>query len=316
MQKKIENGVLIAVLVAFLLYFVLTYNVEQALTDMGRINLNYILYIFLAWILFTSLKFLPWELTMNRVKVKMPLGKSFLMMYSFFGLGMGSAGIGQFIPLRGLDKFKKNARFASVSIMIFLGATGGMAAIILALVSSIILSKFIFYLLFIFALAYVFLTILGFESPYKKLTAFINRHKRVRSFKGIKSMLNYIDGMRKQRNLMAQRYFLLGTALFIPSLIFESLLLGFILASFNVFVSFWATIFIFTVAVTIGGVSMVPAGIGTEDVSLIALMLLFNVPGILAITSLIIFRFLNSFLVVIAGYLTMGIFNLTEENKA
>ncbi len=313
MQKKVENIILAVILLIFILYFVLTYNISQALKDISRLDINYIPYIFLAWILFTALKFLPWKLTMYRIGVKMPLVKSVLMMYAFFGLGMGSAGIGQFIPLRGLDKFKKNARFSSISIMIFLGTTGGMAAIIMALVSSIILSKFILYLLFIFAFAYVFLTILGFESPYTKLTAFIKTHKRIKQLKGIKPALNYIEGMRKQRSLMAQRYFLLGTVSFIPSIIFEALLLGFILASFNVVLSVWAVIFIFTVGVTVGNISMLPAGIGTEDVSLIALMLIFNVPGILAIASLIIFRFLNTFMVVLAGYFTIGLLNLKRH---
>jgi uncharacterized membrane protein YbhN (UPF0104 family) len=315
MKKSVENIILIGILAAFLFYFVFTYNIGQALKDIREINLTYIPYIILAWVLFTGLKFFPWLLTIRRIKVKIPIIHSFLMMYSFFGLGMGSAGIGQFIPLRSLDKYQKNARFFSVSIMIFMGATGGMAAIIIALVSSIILSKFIIYMLFVFAAAYVFLTILGFESPYKMLINFIKNHKKLKRVRGIKSALDYIEGMRRQRSLMAQRYFLLGTFSFIPSIIFEALLLGFILSAFNVFVSFWGIMFIFTVAVTIGSISMVPAGIGTEDISLIALMLIFNVPGILAITSLIIFRFLNTFLVVIVGYLTMGLLKLTKGVK-
>lgn len=313
MQKKIENLLLVIILVAFLFYFIINYNINNAIRDISKINITFLPYIAFAWIMFTALKFIPWLLAIKKVKVRMPLIKSFLMMYSFFGLGMGSSGIGQLIPLRGLDNFKKNARFSSVGIMIFLGATGGMAAIILALTASIILSKFILYLLFIFAAAYVFLTILGFESPYKILNNFIKKHKHLNSIKSIKEALKYIEGMRKNRDLLAQRYFLLGSISFIPSIIFEALLLGFILASFNVFLPFWSIIFIFTVAVTVGSISMIPAGIGTEDVSMIALMVIFNVPGILAISSLVIFRFLNTFLVVIAGYLSIGILNLKNR---
>ena len=125
MQKKVENTILIALLVIFLLYFLFTYNLGQAIKDLGRIRLGMIPDIIIAWILFTALKFLPWELTLKKVRIKLPLIKSFLLMYAFFGLGMGSAGIGQFIPLRKLDNFKKNARFFSMSIMIFLGTTGG-----------------------------------------------------------------------------------------------------------------------------------------------------------------------------------------------
>ncbi len=315
MQKKVENTVLLIILAIFLLYFLLNYNLSQAIKDLGKINLAYIPYILIAWVLFTALKFLPWELTLKKVKVKMPLIKSFLFMYAFFGLGMGSAGVGQLIPLRKLDKFKKDARFFSVSIMVFLGTTGGMGAILLALISSVLLSKFILYLLFIFALAYIFITILGFESPYKKLTALINSRKRMKASKMIKKGLKYIEGMRKQRGLMAQRYFISGMLLFIPSLIAEALLLVFILAAFNVNISLLTGIFIFTVSVTIGGISMLPAGIGTEDISLVALMVLFNVPGVLALASLIIFRLFNTFLVTIAGYLTIGVINLDKNIK-
>ncbi len=315
MQKKIENTVLIIILVIFLLYFLLNYNLSQAIKDLGKINLLYIPYILLAWILFTALKFLPWELTLKKVKVKLPLIKSFLFMYAFFGLGMGSAGVGQLIPLRKLDKFKKDARFFSVSIMVFLGTTGAMGAVFLALISSVLLSKFIFYLLFIFALSYTFITILGFELPYKKFIALINSSKRMRASKMIKKGLKYIEGMRKQRGLMAQRYFISGMLLFIPSLIAEALLLVFILAAFNVNIPILTGIFIFTVSVTIGGISMLPAGIGVEDISLVALMVLFNVPGVLALASLIIFRLFNTFLVTIVGYLTIGVINLDKNIK-
>ena len=315
MQKKIENTVVLIILAVFLLYFLLNYNLSEAIRDLEKINLMYLPYIVLAWVLFTALKFLPWELTLKKVKVKLPLIKSFLFMYAFFGLGMGSAGVGQLIPLRKLDKFKKNARFFSVSIMVFLGTAGGMGAILLALISSILLSKFILYLLFIFALAYIFITILGFESPYKKLIALINSNKRIKASKMIKKGLKYLEGMRKQRGLMAQRYFISGMLLFIPSLIAESLLLVFILAAFNVSISLLTGIFIFTVSVTIGGISMLPAGIGTEDISLVALMLIFNVPGVLALASLIIFRLFNTFLVTIAGYLTIGVIDLDKNIK-
>lgn len=315
MQKKIENTILTVILVVFLLYFLLNYNLPQAINDLGRIRISYIPYILLAWVLFTALKFLPWELTLKKVNVKLPIIKSFLIMYAFFGLGMGGAGVGQFIPLRKLDNFKKDARFFSVSIMIFLGTAGGMSAILLALVSSILLSKFILYLLFIFAVSYVFITILGFESPYKKLTSLVNNRKWAKASKTIKKGLKYLEGMRKQRGLMAQRYFISGMFLFIPSLIAESLLLVFILAAFNVNISLLTGIFIFTVSVTIGGISMLPAGIGTEDVSLVAFMVIFNVPGVLALASLIIFRLFNTFLVTIVGYLTMGVINLDKYSK-
>ena len=315
MQKKVENMVFAAILAVFLLYFLLNYNLPEAINDMRRINIDYLPYIILTWIAFTSVKFLPWELALKKVKIKLPLTKSFLMMYAFFGIGMGSAGIGQLIPLQDLDKFKKNARFFSFSIMIFLGITGGMGAIILALASSILLSKFAVYLLFVFAATYIFTTLLGFDGLYKKLNAFLKKHTMLKKSNVVKSALKHLEGMRKQRGLMAQRYFLLGTFLFMPSLVLESLLLVFILASFNVSISLLAAVFIFTVSVIVGGVSMMPAGMGAEDISLIALMVLFNVPGVLAITALIIFRFLNTFIVTIAGYSTMAIFKLDKTRR-
>jgi uncharacterized membrane protein YbhN (UPF0104 family) len=315
MQKKIENMILIIILVVFIFYFLINYNLSQAIKDIERIDIGKISYIVLAWFLFTASKFLPWTLALKKIKVKLPIIKSFLMMYAFFGIGASSAGIGQLIPLRGLDKFKKNARFSSLGVMFFMGTTGGLAAIILALTSSILLSKFIFYLLFIFAAAYVFMTILGFESPYRKLKGVLKHYKRLKKSKTVKTLINYIDGMRKQRGLMSQRYFLAGTVLFIPSIVFESLLLIFILSAFNVNISILAGIFIFTISVTIGNLSLLPSGLGTEDISLIALMLIFNVPGVLALAALLIFRVMNTLIVIIAGYMSIGLFRLGKNMR-
>ncbi len=306
MQKKVENTIIIVILAIFLAYFLLTYNLSQAVNDIIHIRISYLPYIILAWVMFTAFKFLPWELALREIKVKVPILRSFLMMYAFFGIGASTVGIGQLIPLRGLDKFKKNARFFSLGVMFFVGATGGLGAVILALISSVLLSKFILYLLFIFAAAYIFFTVLGFDGPYKKLNSALKYYKRLKNSKTVKNILKYIDGMRKNRSLMSQRYFLLGTVFFIPSLLSEALLLVFVLASFNVTIPLIVGVFIFTISVTLGNISLLPSGIGVEDVSLIALMLVFNIPGVIAVASLIIFRFLNTFIVIIAGYLSMG----------
>ena len=93
------------------------------------------------------------------------------------------------------------------------------------------------------------------------------------------------------------------------------MLLVFILAAFNVNISLLAGIFIFTVSVTIGGISFLPAGMGVEDISLVALMVLFNVPGVLALASLIIFRFLNTLMVILVGYAMMGFVSLDKNVK-
>ncbi len=305
MQKKLENTVIVAILIILLLYFVLNYNLPEAAKDISRIRLVYIPYLILVWIAFTSTKIFPWSLVIRKIGVKMSLLKSFLMMYAFFGVGSTSIAIGQLIPLRELEKFKKNSKFFSFTIIFFVGVTSGIAALVMAVVSSIILSRFIIYLLFALSALYVFTSLLSFETPYNKLKDVLNHYKKIRRSKFAKTAMKYINGMKTQRGMMSQKYLISGTALFIPSIIFESLLLVLILASFNVNLSIFMGIFIFTVAVSIGNASGLPSGVGLEDISLIALMLLFGVPGVLALSTLLIFRFLNTFLVIMAGYTSL-----------
>ncbi len=312
MQKKIENTILIVTLAVLFLYFILNYNLSQAVKDVSSLRLYYIPYIILAWVAFTAFKIFPWLLAIKKINVKMSLIRSFMMMYAFFGVGSTSLAVGQLIPLRELENFKKNSKFFSFTIIFFLGVTSGIAALFLAVISSIALSRFTIYLLFALSALYIAISALRFEAPYNKAKALVNHYKKIRKSKFAKTAIKYINGMKKQRGLMAQKYLILGTALFIPSIVFESLLIVLILASFNVSISIFAGIFVFTVAVSIGNASGLPSGVGPEDIAIVALLLLFGVPGVLALSTLLIFRFLNTFLVIVSGYASLGLFKFIK----
>ncbi len=307
MKVRIFDATVIVVAIVALAVFIVTYNIAGTVKAFTHIQIKYFLFALGAWVLFTISKFLPWLRIIKKVKVKVPILKSILMMYGFFGLGFMPVGVGQLLPLRELDKFRKNARFFSLGIITSLSSTASLGAMLLALITAIIISQFVVYILALFVGTYVVLSFLGLDWPYRKLDDFLKNVKFFKNWDFIKHAQRYLKGMRRERNLMSQREILLGTALFIPSLILESTLLMLVAMAFSQNLSLVAAIFIFTVSVVLGNFSMAPAGVGVMDVSMAALLLAFGLPGVVTISTILIFRLLNTVLVIFAGYVSMGV---------
>ncbi len=299
--RSLETIILIIGAIAILL-IISEYDINGTLKAIASLNVADLSAALLMLFLFTFAKILPWSYILRKIKLKMPLSQSIAMMYAFFGLGIIPTSIGQFLPLRYLDRYQKDARFFSLGIILALNATAALALALLGLLAAIQLSQYVAYLLALFAVYYIILSLLGFRPINRRLPGVIKRLLKPKKHPVFRSVVRYVNDIQKHNTFLSQQDILSEMVLFIPSLLAEAAMLFFIFSALGQNISIISAIFIFAVSVTIGNLSFLPSGIGATDTALVALAILFGAPGAIAILAAIVFRFLNTLIVVLLGY--------------
>ncbi len=316
-KKKVDKVrlVLFAIAGVVIAYFVLTYNIGAAINEIMHIKLVFLLMILGAWTLFSVTKFLPWFYVMHRLQIKIPLRDSLPISLIFFGLEMVPSGVAQFLPLRELDKFKKNGRRLSFSIILSLNMTGALTLIAITLITSILVSRFVVYLIAIFVVAYLIASLLRFDI-FHRFIEWVAHSLKVDKRTIGKYIHPYLKKLRDNRNLMSQKNIVTEMFLFVPTILSEALILYFILLAFSQTISFITTVFIFSFSFAVATMSFVfVAGFGPADLSMITLMLAFGVPGVIAISSLLLFRFFNTMLYIMTAYVYFYIYKFFSRNR-
>ncbi len=292
--------------VAVILVLVSFYNINGTLKAVSKINFNYLIFAVAIFFVYTFLKFAPWVyIIIRKLKLRISLIQNIMLMYGFFGMGLLPTSVGQFLPLRYLDQFKRNARFSSLGIIIALGATSGLALLAVTLVAALFVSMYIPYIIALFAISYVLTSLIGTKRVNNRIQAFAAHWLKPKKNKIFKTLLKYTNNLNRYQSFLSQKDILLETVLFVPSLITEGFMLYLILLALGQTLSIVDVIFIFGISVAIGNASLLPAGLGATDTMMVAFLLLFGVAGAISVTATIIFRFLNTFAVFIMGYLSL-----------
>lgn len=309
---KISITTLIIILLAIFFIFVIAlYNLPATYLALSKLNLFFILIGFVIFIIFTVLRVLPVSYLIHKARIKMGVIPQLLISNAFFCLQIVPSGFASMLSFSHLDDFKKNSKFESLGMTISLSSAGFLSLALIALISSILVSKLVVYTTAILAVFYVFISLVGrdifLESVMKLFKKIEKKVKSAKKWEG------YFKKLIKNRSFLSQRDILAETVLFIPALIFEGLIIYVTLLAFGLNIGVVSAIFIFAFSDAIGVISFIPLGLGSMDVSAIALMLSFGVPGAIALSTMVIFRFFNTVLVITQGYVSMLILDFRKK---
>lgn len=300
LRISVETILLIVIAIAVVLVLS-TFNFSSAFSATGQLRTVYFLVALCFWFLFTLSKFLPWRAVLKDLDIKIPPRKNILMLYSFFGLGF-LPGVGQIGVLRYLDRFKKNGRLLSLELMLSLNFSGGLAGIALAIAASVFVSLYAIYLIPLFIVSYLSLFLLGKDTVYRRLNKGVKRYLRPDKFHFINSLMRYLYSLRKNRRLLSWKRVSVGMFLFLPSVLLEATMFFFIVLALNQSLSFISVLLVFTVSITLGAFSSLPGGIGPTEASMFGLLVLFGVGSAAALSIIVVFRLLDTLLVLLVGY--------------
>ncbi len=287
-----------------LLLLIIIYNLSAAISAILQLKSVYLIWAVLAFLIYAVARYLPWAYLIRQTGVKMGLLRSFLMMQAFFNLSFLPIFF-QFISLKYLDRFKKNARLFTGSIMISTGTTGFLGIIFMALIASVFVSAYIPYMVALVVVVYLLMSFVGRKALMNRLLRWVNRLNYKLKSQIIKSGTRYLTMLKKTRAFLSQKDIWIETALFMPTLLFENLFVYFILLAFNQHLSVFTVIFFFSLADIIGLVSLLPLGIGVQDLSFIGFIIALGVPGAIALSTMLIYRLFINIILPIFGYLCL-----------
>ncbi|MCW1294138.1 MAG: lysylphosphatidylglycerol synthase transmembrane domain-containing protein [Candidatus Parvarchaeota archaeon] len=299
------NNITLIIGIALLIWLISEYNFGAAIREMQNARPIFLIYAFIAFLIFPLLKFIPWYYVIRKLGIKLRKTISLLTMYAYFGLGIIPAAAGQLILLKGLERFKKRYKYFSGNIVISLTLTDFLSVSIIALLTAIIVSKYVAYTIAVVAVAYVIASILGLNRTNDLIL------RAVRRFGPLKRFTKYVETMRN-RSVLSQKDILYEMITFFPTIIAEGSLIFFILLALNQNVSLAMSLFIFSFSAMVGSISMIPFGIGSMDAVIIALLLTNGVPGVISISTVVIFRIFNTILPTGISY---GIFTFLQGKK-
>lgn len=300
--------------VVLLVILISSYNFGGAIRALVQLKSVYFLTAILAFIAYTLLRYLPWAYIMRRVRIRMGILHSFLMMQAYFNLAMLPL-IYQFISLKHLSRFKKNAHLFSGSIIISTGLTGFLGLVFMALFASFFVSVFIPYVIALAIVLYLSMSFLGRDRFVGRVISFIRSLNRRFKSKLIHAGLGYLENIRKTGAFLSQKDILVETASYFPLLICENLFVYFLLLAFDQHVSLFGVIFFFSLADMIGLLSLLPLSLGSLDLSFIAFMTIIGVPGVIGLSVILIYRLFMNIILPLFGYgCLVSLDFLTREN--
>jgi uncharacterized protein (TIRG00374 family) len=308
MRALFKNALIATIAIIIIVIVSTLFDLKGTLMSLARTNPVYLLFDVAAFVLSVTLKMLPWTYLIRKTKLKLGFFYNLLLLYSFLGFQAIPTGMGGIVPLRYLEKFRKNSSLFSPGIALSLILTGFVGLAILALVTSIIISSYVVYTITILAVTYIISSLFGSNLFLSRLFSLF-KHTKVGFLKNVKK---YTQTLIKTRAFLSQKDIIIETFLFLPSLITESAIMYFTLLAFGHGLLFVDVLFIFAISNIIGSMSLAPMGLGAMDLSSIALLLLYGVPGIVAASTMVIFRFFNFILLIFLGY---GAFSILENLK-
>ncbi len=299
------NNVTLLIGLALLIWLISQYNFSAAIRQIENAKPIFLIYAFIAFLVFPLLKFIPWYYVLHKLGIKLRRTINLLTMYAFFGLAIIPAAAGQFVILRDLERFKKKYKYFSGNIILSLTLSDFLAISVMALITAVIVSKYVVYAIAVVAVAYAIASILGLRKTNDLMLEISKR------FRFLRRLVKYLEKM-KSNSALSQKDILYEVLAFFPTIVVEGSLIFFILLAFNQNISFAMSLFIFSFSAVIGFISMIPFGIGSMDAVAITLLLANGVPGVISISTVVIFRIFNTILPTGTGY---GIFAFLKDRK-
>ncbi len=276
-----------------------------------RVDMQTALILFVTTVINIVLRGLRWQFFAQALHIQVPLKK--LMFYYVCGMGLvpTPGKIGTLVRVWFIHKNHQVTFRRAAPLMLMDTLTDFISITLIAAFGSMIFAGFGFSMLFMFGLLagviLVFLKPSFLRACLKSIYSLLGK-KKPRLFASISHMLGF---MRRLFTL-----FLLSRTVVLSSFAWLAMIWGFyeLLIVMGAVVSFQACAFIFMFSVLVGGIALLPGGLGGTEATMVGLLLLIEVPLDVAVAATAVIR-LTSLWIPVAVGLTFLPFGLRSIKK-
>jgi len=291
-----KTVLIIIVLISIYVGFLIFSDVEKLFSTIVSIDKFYLFGGILLWLTALLLRILRWHFFLKRITDKIPFKKSslyFLAGYSFI-----------FSPVRAGEIIRSPFMKRDYGIPISKTASIVLVERFYDLLAVTILISFglmfteIEKTVVILPASFVVAMLLVVRNK-NTFTKVLNRFSKIKIIK--KMIPNVEESFDVVFNLLARRYFLVGTVASLTCALLETIGIYFFLIGLNGQIGFYDLVVLFHTANFAAAASMVPGGIGILEGSLIGLLLLYEIKYEVALSLVVLIRLMSTGMLSIIG---------------
>ena len=239
---------------------------------------------------------------LEKINVQISLKKSFLIFLSGLSMLMTPGGTGGIIKSQFLKNELGYSRRKTVPVFFYERYHDFLAIIIIMIIFSIIYSTIISQFLIIISSIILFVGYLILKSQ-KISKRILGKIEKMKIFKKISTdLLETNDSISK---LISSKIFLQGLIISISAVVLDLIAVYLIFISLNIEYTFFESSQLFLSSIISGVLSLLPAGIGVTEGSLLKLLTLRGMELSFASATVLIIRFLTLWFSAIVGFITL-----------
>lgn len=262
--------------------------------DFETSNLIYIIPLVVASYLIRGLR---WNFLLRSSQIKIGIKESLGIFFSGMAFGVTPAKVGEIIKAHILKK-NHSQPLSKTAPIIFIERYYDLVGIVIILLIGmwfIELQKILITILFVIALSLMILS--QQKNIFEKILRKTSKLPVLKKY--AKNILLSYDTIS---SLLKPKVYVKSIAYSIAAWSTESLAVFFIFDGFNVNLEVPVAMFIFTSSTLLGGISLIPGGIGVAEGGMLGLLLLNNIDYTTAFSSVLLVRIMTLWLSVIIGF--------------
>lgn len=287
----------IVVLYAILLFFS---DIKLLSEQFQNFQLEYIFIIIPIVIFSFFIRGFRWMLFLKYLKINIGIKNSFGIYFAGMAFGITPAKVGELIKSQIL-KNKYSIAISKTAPIIFVERYYDLFGI--AIISFVILLFLNFETWVVLILLAISISFLGIAQQKSVSLKILSSFSKIPFFN--KYVNNLITGYETIHVLLSPKIFIKTILLSKAAWIVESIGVFFIFQAFGSSLDFANILFIFTSSTLLGGISLLPAGIGVTEGGMLAQLLLHNIDYSFALSMVLTIRLFTLWMSVIIGFISL-----------
>ena len=287
----------VVALYAILMFFS---DIKSMSEQFQNFRLEYVFLIIPIIIFSFFIRGFRWLLFLKYLKINIVIKNSFVIYFAGMAFGVTPAKVGELIKSQIL-KNKYSIAISKTAPIIFVERYYDLFGI--AIISFVVLLFLNFEIWIVLILLAVSILLLGIAQQKSISLKILNSFSKIPFFN--KYVNNLITGYETIHVLLSPKIFIKSILLSKSAWIVESVGVFFIFQAFGSSLDFSNILFIFTSSTLLGGISLLPAGIGVTEGGMLAQLLLRDIDYSFALCLVLTIRLFTLWMSVIIGFISL-----------
>ncbi len=309
MDLKIsKSSILIIILIIIYAAFILSSDVSKISQNIMTMNLLNLLFAIIFWVCGNLIKVVRWHVFMKSIDDKIPFKKNFQYYLAGFAFVLTPGRMGEILRSPYIKR-DYGISISKTSAIVFIERFYDILGMTIILSIGLALIDFDKTILLIPIGMIIFIVIILTNKKY--LLKLLNRMSKMKRFKNITS--NFEELYDTSISLMKTKFFLIGTSVSIITYSLYSVAVYSLIVGLGGVIKLEEIFVILPTSMFVAAISLIPAGIGVFDGGMIGLLLLYQVPLDIAVSTNLLIRLMGIGLISTIGIISLKIIS-TKKN--